>query len=80
MGKHRPCTQAIIEAGISRVVVGTADPNPKMSGRSLKTLRDHGMEVNCGVLKEQCDDLIKIFRKYITTGLPLCDHEIRHDT
>lgn len=69
-GKTPPCTQAIIEAGISRVVVGTADPNPKMSGRSLKTLRDHGMEVNCGVLKEQCDDLIKIFRKYITTGLP----------
>lgn len=69
-GKTPPCTDAIIEAGISRVVVGATDPNPKMSGRSISLLREHGIEVTCGVLKDRCDELIKIFRKYITTGLP----------
>lgn len=69
-GKTPPCTEAIIESGIARVVVGTVDPNPKMAGRSIELLRSKGIETQTGVLEDECRELIKIFSKYITSGLP----------
>lgn len=69
-GKTPPCTEAILQRGISRVVIGTLDPNPMMSGKSVELLKSHGITVTVGVLEAECKDLIKIFRKYITTGKP----------
>lgn len=69
-GKQPPCTEAVISAGIKRVFVGSYDPNPLVSGKSLGLLRDHGIEVTECVLKEECDALNEIFFHYITTGTP----------
>lgn len=69
-GKQPPCTEAILEAGIRRVVVGSADPNPKVAGGGIRVLREHGIEVTEGVLKEACDESNRIFFHYITTGTP----------
>ena len=69
-GKTPPCTEAIIENGIAKVVIGTLDPNPQMAGKSVKILQEHGIEVVVGMLEEECKDLIRVFRKYITTGRP----------
>lgn len=69
-GKTPPCTDAIIHSGITRVVVGTLDPNPVMAGKSIELLRKHRIQVDAGVLENECKALIKIFTKYITTGTP----------
>ena len=69
-GRTPPCTEAIIAAGISRVVIGSMDPNPKHAGRAEKLLRDAGIEVVCGVENAGCWDLNKHFFRWITTGKP----------
>lgn len=69
-GRTPPCTEAIIEHKIKRVIVGSYDPNPLVAGKGLQALRDHGIEVTEGVLKEECDRLNEIFMHYITSGLP----------
>jgi diaminohydroxyphosphoribosylaminopyrimidine deaminase/5-amino-6-(5-phosphoribosylamino)uracil reductase len=69
-GKQPPCTEAILEAGIRRVVVGSADTNPKVAGGGIRILREHGIEVTEGVLKAACDESNRIFFHYITTGTP----------
>ncbi len=69
-GHQPPCTDAIIEAGISRVVVASGDPNPLVAGKGIEILRSHGIEVTEGVLKEEADRLNEIFFHYITTGRP----------
>ncbi|MCR5481964.1 MAG: bifunctional diaminohydroxyphosphoribosylaminopyrimidine deaminase/5-amino-6-(5-phosphoribosylamino)uracil reductase RibD [Clostridia bacterium] len=69
-GKQPPCTEAIIEEGISKVVVGSQDPNPAVAGKGIKILREHGIEVIGGVLKEQCDRQNEIFMHFIRTGTP----------
>ena len=69
-GRQPPCTQAILEAGISRVVVGSDDPNPLVAGRGLEILRDHGVQVEAGVCKEACDALNPVFFHFITTRRP----------
>ena len=69
-GKTPPCTEAIIENGIARVVVGTLDPNPKMAGKSIALLRNHHIRVETGILEPACRALIKTFTKFITTGNP----------
>ena len=50
-GKQPPCTDAIIRAGIAKVVVGMTDPNPLVAGKGLKILREHGIEVVHGLLE-----------------------------
>jgi diaminohydroxyphosphoribosylaminopyrimidine deaminase / 5-amino-6-(5-phosphoribosylamino)uracil reductase len=69
-GRTPPCTQSIINNKIRRVVIGVNDPNPKVNGRGLVILKDAGISVSSGVMKAECDDLIKPYTKYITTGMP----------
>ena len=69
-GKQPPCVDAIIAAKIARVVVGSNDPNPLVSGGGIKRLRDAGITVDTGVLKDECDKLNAVFFHYITTRTP----------
>ena len=69
-GKQPPCTEAIIEAGISRVYVGSNDPNPLVAGKGIWQLRDAGIEVITNCMKEECDKLNPVFFHYINTNLP----------
>ena len=69
-GRQPPCTEAILEAGISRVVVGAGDPNPLVAGKGIRMLREHGLQVTEGVLREACEAQNRVFFHYIRTGLP----------
>lgn len=69
-GKQPPCVDAILDAGIHRVVVGSADPNPLVAGKGIAILRAHGIDVTENVLQEECDALNKVFFHYITTKRP----------
>ena len=69
-GKQPPCVDALIEAGIGKVVVGSPDPNPLVAGKGIRILREHGIEVVEGVLREECDALNEVFLHYITTHRP----------
>lgn len=69
-GKTPPCTEAIIENEISRVVIGSRDPNPKVAGKGVQTLRDAGIEVVEDFMADECDALNTIFFHYITTRIP----------
>jgi diaminohydroxyphosphoribosylaminopyrimidine deaminase/5-amino-6-(5-phosphoribosylamino)uracil reductase len=69
-GNTPPCTDAIIRAGVRRVVVGTVDRNPIVSGRGIERLREAGVEVTVGVLEAQGVKLNEGFFKWITTGFP----------
>ena len=69
-GKTPPCTDAIIESGIKKVVIGMLDVNPIVAGNGVKILEDHGIEVVTGILEDECRKLNRIFIKYITEKLP----------
>jgi diaminohydroxyphosphoribosylaminopyrimidine deaminase/5-amino-6-(5-phosphoribosylamino)uracil reductase len=70
-GRTPPCTEAIVNAGIARVVAGATDPNPAHAGKGFELLRGAGVEVITGVLADECADLNLIFNHWITTGRPL---------
>jgi len=65
-----PCVDSIASKGISKVIVGCLDPNPKVSGKGIKLLEKAGIKVRVGVLSEKCRILNEAFFKYITTGMP----------
>lgn len=69
-GKTPPCTDALIAAGIKRVVVGLMDPNPLVAGKGIAMLREAGIEVEGGVLEEELRYQNRVFLKYITTQRP----------
>lgn len=69
-GRQPPCTEAILKAGITRVVTGSNDPNPLVSGKGLAELRSRGITVDTGVLRDECDALNRVFFHYIKTGRP----------
>jgi len=69
--KTPPCTNAIINSGISRLVIGMIDPNPKVSGRGIEELHKAGIQITLGVLEGQAKKLNEAYIKYITTGKPL---------
>ncbi len=69
-GKTPPCALRIIEAGIKKVVVAMQDPNPLVSGRGIKMLRDAGIEVIEGILEKEARVLNEIFIKYISNKMP----------
>jgi diaminohydroxyphosphoribosylaminopyrimidine deaminase/5-amino-6-(5-phosphoribosylamino)uracil reductase len=70
-GKTGPCTEALIEAGIERVVVGAVDPNPKVNGAGVARLRAAGIEVVTGVLARDCAAVISGFAMVMAQGRPL---------
>ena len=69
-GKQPPCVEAIVQAGIKKVVVGSRDPNPLVSGKGAAFLRERGVEVEEDFLRSECDTLNFIFFHYITNRTP----------
>src|SRR5437879_3162291 len=69
-GRTAPCTDAILNAGIKNVVVGTIDVNPRHSGKGITQLRNAGVKVREGILADECTRLNEAFNKWIITGRP----------
>lgn len=69
-GRTPPCAQAIVAAGISRVVAAMSDPNPKVAGRGVKILQAAGIEVEVGLLESEARKLNEVFLKWVTRKLP----------
>ncbi len=70
-GRTAPCADALVAAGISRVVACMEDPNPLVSGKGFAKLRDAGIDVSCGIQEEQAKALNESFAKYIRCHIPL---------
>lgn len=70
-GRTPPCTDALIKAGIRRVVASMADPNPKVSGKGLEQLRAAGVKVEVGIFEEEARRLNEAFARYTRDGTPL---------
>jgi diaminohydroxyphosphoribosylaminopyrimidine deaminase/5-amino-6-(5-phosphoribosylamino)uracil reductase len=69
-GKTPPCAKAIIESGVSKVVIGMTDPNPLVAGEGIRMLNEAGIETEVGILENQAKKLNEIFIKYITEKKP----------
>ncbi|HKI77677.1 MAG TPA: bifunctional diaminohydroxyphosphoribosylaminopyrimidine deaminase/5-amino-6-(5-phosphoribosylamino)uracil reductase RibD [Ignavibacteriaceae bacterium] len=69
-GLTPPCVDKIIEKKIKRVVIGTKDMNPRVSGNGIKKLKSAGIDVKVGILENECIQLNKFFFKYITKKIP----------
>jgi diaminohydroxyphosphoribosylaminopyrimidine deaminase/5-amino-6-(5-phosphoribosylamino)uracil reductase len=70
VGNTPPCCDALIEAGVSRVIVGIRDPNPKVRGGGIEHLSDAGVEVEVGVLEDECRWINRGFIRNMTIGRP----------
>src|SRR5882724_12978864 len=70
-GRTPPCTDALVAAGIKRVIAAMADPNPKVAGKGFEQLRAAGVEVAIGLLEAEARRLNEAFAKYILTNRPL---------
>lgn len=75
-GKTPPCAEALIEAGVARVIVGAQDPDPRVSGRGLALLRDAGIEVVSGMLEEEAREVLAGFQCRVEKGRPLVTMKI----
>ncbi|MDO5708127.1 MAG: bifunctional diaminohydroxyphosphoribosylaminopyrimidine deaminase/5-amino-6-(5-phosphoribosylamino)uracil reductase RibD [Andreesenia angusta] len=71
-GKTPPCVDAIIESDIRRVFIGLKDPNPLVSGRGIKKLKENGLEVETGILKKELEKQNEVFLNYIVNKKPFC--------
>src|SRR5690348_1874884 len=69
-GRTGPCTKALIEAGVARVIIATGDPNPQVNGKGISELRQAGIEVITGVLQKEAQVINDGFARHIRTGLP----------
>ena len=69
-GRTPACTDAIIKAGLKKVVIGCLDPNPRHAGRGVEVLKNAGVEVEYGIEEEKCIELNAPFFTWITTGKP----------
>ncbi|NLK93585.1 MAG: bifunctional diaminohydroxyphosphoribosylaminopyrimidine deaminase/5-amino-6-(5-phosphoribosylamino)uracil reductase RibD [Clostridiales bacterium] len=69
-GKTPPCADKIIEKGIKRVYIGMLDPNPLVLGKGVRKLINAGIEVDIGILEEECKRLNEVFIKNITLKTP----------
>ncbi len=69
-GRTPPCVKAIIEAGVSEVVIAMEDPNPQVSGQGIKILKDKGIKVTVGVLENEAKKLNEIFVKFAAEKKP----------
>jgi diaminohydroxyphosphoribosylaminopyrimidine deaminase/5-amino-6-(5-phosphoribosylamino)uracil reductase len=70
-GRTPPCVDAVLKAGVARVVVGTLDPNPLVRGRGARRLRRAGIEVTVGVLGAPCRRVLAGYLTMVTAGRPL---------
>jgi diaminohydroxyphosphoribosylaminopyrimidine deaminase / 5-amino-6-(5-phosphoribosylamino)uracil reductase len=75
-GRTPPCTQAILKAGIKKVVVGALDPNKLNNGKSLKFLRQNGIEIERGLLSDELTHMNEAFNCWITKGSPFVTAKI----
>ena len=69
-GHTPPCTQAIMDAGISEVYMALLDPNPVVSGRGVKRLNERGINTHVGMCQKEAGEINEAYIKHITTGLP----------
>ncbi len=69
-GKQPPCTEAVLNSGVKRVIVGCTDPNPVVAGRGIQILREKGIEVVVGVLREECEKQNEVFMHFMQKKLP----------
>jgi len=69
-GRTPPCTEAVVKAGISRIVIGMMDPNPGVTGGGAGYLASQGLKVTSGILEHECREINLPFIKHVTTGLP----------
>jgi len=69
-GRTPPCTEALVRAGVRRVVVGAREGNPHVTGHGVERLREAGIEVTVGVQNALCERLVRPWRKHVTTGIP----------
>ncbi|HCX89643.1 MAG: riboflavin biosynthesis protein RibD [Deltaproteobacteria bacterium CG12_big_fil_rev_8_21_14_0_65_43_10] len=69
-GRTPPCTKTIIDSGIKRVFVGMEDPNEVVAGSGIQCLKDNGIYVQTGILREECQRLNETYIKYITEKRP----------
>jgi len=76
VGRTPPCTQAILQAGIKKVVIGALDPNKFNNGQSVKILRKQSVEVEQGLLADELTQMNEAFNCWITTGLPFVTTKI----
>jgi diaminohydroxyphosphoribosylaminopyrimidine deaminase/5-amino-6-(5-phosphoribosylamino)uracil reductase len=65
-----PCTKAIVNSGIKKVFIAMKDPNPKVSGKGIEELKNHGIEVFSGILEDKAKRLNEAYIKFITTKTP----------
>lgn len=69
-GKTPPCCEALIKAGINRVIISNLDPNPKVSGKGVLYLKKFGISVTTGILSKEAEKCNKGFFKRMKTGMP----------
>lgn len=69
-GKTPPCTEIIISSGIRRVFIGAADSNPLVGGKGIRILKEAGIEVETGILEEECRRQNEVFFHYIENKAP----------
>src|SRR4051794_19298489 len=70
IGRTPPCTEALIAARVRRVIFGSHDPNPRVEGHGAARLHRAGIEVQAGLLREECDASNEPWFKYVTTDIP----------
>lgn len=75
-GKTAPCAEALIKAGVARVIAGAQDPDPRVSGRGLARLREAGIEVISGMMEEEAREVIAGFQCRVEKGRPLVTMKI----
>ena len=69
-GKTPPCTEIILEKKIKKVYVGCLDSNPKVAGKGIEILREHGVSVETGILEQECRALNEVFFHYMEQKMP----------
>jgi len=69
-GKTPPCAPEIYKAGIKKVFIATKDPNPVNRNKGIKYLRNHGIDVKVGILREEATKINEAYNKFITKGMP----------
>ena len=70
VGRTPPCTDAIIQSGVTRVFIGMKDPNKLVKGKGIRILKAAGIKVSAGLMKKDCEKLNEVFVKVMKTGMP----------